>query len=125
MAIGRLIHNNSFTERKYSFGKIDYNGTGRKINLVELSVTIYDDGGRFRFAVSGCIWNSTHTDCVIAGQMIDEIQYVPEDYVLFQEIKRLWSKYHLKYKSYIPPKDWAKIVALMNLPKNDPLARRL
>ena len=78
-------------ERKFTFGKIDYYGTGRKINAVEVEVRLSDKGV---FTASGTIWNSKHTDCVCAGQCLDTIaKYVKAPQ--FKKIHRLWKQYHL------------------------------
>lgn len=78
-------------KRIISFGKIDFNGCGRKINEVDVEVE-YEDG---RFTVSGDIWNARGTYPEIFGQCLDEIkQFLPND-LLFSRIYRLWKLYHL------------------------------
>lgn len=78
-------------KRTISFGKIDFNGCGRKINEVDVEVE-YEDG---RFTVSGGIWNARGTYPEIFGQCLDEIkQFLPND-LLFSRIYRLWKLYHL------------------------------
>ena len=78
-------------KRTFNFGKIDYYGRGRKINLVEVEVRLSDDGV---FTASATIWNSKHTDCVCGGQCLDEVaKYVKSD--KFKKIYRLWKQYHL------------------------------
>ena len=78
-------------ERTFNFGKIDYYGRGRKINLVEVEVKLSNDGV---FTASATIWNSKHTDCVCGGQCLDEVaKYVKSD--KFKKIYRLWKQYHL------------------------------
>ena len=75
----------------FNFGKIDFYGTGRRINLVEIEVSLSDKGV---FTASGTIWNSKKTDCVCAGQCLDEIsKYIKSD--KFKQIHSLWKKYHL------------------------------
>ena len=77
--------------RTFNFGKIDYYGRGRKINLVEVEVELSDDGV---FTASANIWNSKHTDCVCCGQCLDEVaKYIKSD--KFKKIYRLWKLYHL------------------------------
>lgn len=114
------------------FGKIDYYGTGRKANLV--TVTMELEEVRFRrgaiggewspmllkgskgiqFSVSADVWNHIRSDIFMGGQCLDEIGHVPVNDALFQEIKRLWKKYHLKYTRDIPPKDMARIREIMS-----------
>ena len=78
-------------KKKFNFGKIDFYGRGRKINLVEVDVELSDKGV---FTASGTIWNSKKTDRVCAGQCLDEIsRYVKTE--KFKKIHRLWKLYHL------------------------------
>ena len=78
-------------KRTFNFGKIDYYGRGRKINLVEVKVELSDEKV---FTASANIWNSKHTDCVCGGQCLDEVaKYVKSD--KFKKIYRLWKQYHL------------------------------
>ena len=73
------------------FGKIDYNGTGRKANEVEIEMELKDGV----FTASGMIWNSKHTDGITGGQNIDEIADLMKNNKDVQEIHSLWKKYHL------------------------------
>ena len=56
--------------KRFTFGKIDFYGRGRKINAVEVDIELSDKGV---FTASGTIWNSKHTDCVCGGQCLDTI----------------------------------------------------
>ena len=77
--------------KRFTFGKIDFYGRGRKINLVEVDVELSDKGV---FTASGTIWNSKRTDCVCGGQCLDTIaKYVKNP--TFKKIHRLWKQYHL------------------------------
>ena len=74
----------------FKFGKIDYYGTGRKINAVEIEIE-FKDGV---FTASGDIWNSKRTDIICGGQCLDEIRkFIKND--TFKKIYRLWKLYHL------------------------------
>ena len=78
-------------KRTFTFGKIDYYGRGRKINLVEVKAELSDKGV---FTASATIWNSKKTDCVCAGQCLDEVaKYIKAP--KFKKIHRLWKQYHL------------------------------
>ena len=78
-------------KKTFNFGKIDYYGRGRKINLVEVKVELSDKGV---FTASATVWNSKKTDCVCAGQCLDEIaKHIKSD--KFKKIYRLWKQYHL------------------------------
>jgi hypothetical protein len=76
------------------FGKIDYNGSGRKNCLVTLEVELKDNDNKPVFSVCGNIWNPRGTDIYSGGQNLDEIrEYIHSP--LFDKIYRLWKLYHL------------------------------
>lgn len=77
-----------------NFGKIDYNGSGRKVNTIEVEIELKEQNGKPVFSVSGAIWNSTHTDIHSAGQNLDKIKNYISD-PLFLEVFVFWKKYHL------------------------------
>ena len=81
-------------KKVFSFGKIDYNGTGRKINPVEVEVCLTIKDGKPCFTASGYIYNQTKTNVYCCGQCLDEIAKSVHD-PIFNEIYRLWKLYHL------------------------------
>lgn len=115
-------------EKTFELGKINclgYNNTDRKINAVEVTIAIrpnkfYQNGESWidgkHFSVSGSVYNSKHTDCIIGGQILDELNDNYDDIrnnPLFIKIHRLWTLYHLKNIDDIPEDDMAEINALM------------
>ncbi len=84
--------------KSFVFGKIDFDGIGRKINTVEIEVGLreYSDGS-YSFTASVNVWNHIHTDIVAGGQMFDavELSQIEARSSLFATIKELWRKYHL------------------------------
>lgn len=83
-------------KRTFQFGKISAYKNGRKENEVELEVELRKNKDGFpELSVVGAVWNRIHTDWVMGGQCLDDIQRVPMNNSLFQEIKGLWKKYHL------------------------------
>lgn len=98
-----------------NFGKIDYNGSGRKNCPVTIELELRKKGGEevftldaegkkkytgeitpvyYEFSVCGSIWNPSKTDIYCGGQCLDKIaEYIKDP--LFTEIYRLWKKYHL------------------------------
>ena len=85
-------------KKTISFGKIDYNGCGRKINEVTVEVSLRDaDGEKPEFSASGLVWNSNRTDCVACGQMLDskDILLALGGNPLYREILGLWKRNHL------------------------------
>jgi hypothetical protein len=82
------------TRKTFSFGKIDYNGSGRKNCLVTLEVELKVKEDKKVFTVCGNIWNPRETDIYSGGQNLDDIAeyiHIP----LFKKIYRLWKLYHL------------------------------
>lgn len=77
------------------FGKIDFNGCGRKINRVRLSVELRTNNGIESLSVCGEVWNSRNTDCVTCGQCLDSILPFFKGNTQFETIYDLWKKYHL------------------------------
>ena len=85
-------------QRTFEFGKIDYYGTGRRINAVTVRVTLYGDGSNespYELSVCGEIWNARRSDIVSGGQNLYEISKYITGNPLFDEIYDLWEKYHL------------------------------
>lgn len=79
---------------RINFGKIDYNKTGRKINLVSVDLELRDTEKGVEFSATGAIWNARKTDWICGGQCLDTIgEYVRTP--LFNEILRFWHLYHL------------------------------
>ena len=81
-------------KKVFDFGKIDYNGTGAKRNLVTVEVEYRNENGREVFSACGSIWNARHTDIICGGQCLGTIaEYIKTP--LFNAIFRLWKLYHL------------------------------
>lgn len=85
-------------EKTISFGKIDYCGTGRKINELTVEISLKDgENGKPEFSASAFVWNSRHTDCVARGQMLDDkvVLKAVEGNPLYMKILGLWKRNHL------------------------------
>jgi hypothetical protein len=80
-------------EAVWQIAKVDYNSTGRKINLAELSWRLSKDG---RFTAQGGIWNLKQTDYIACGQMVARVAKFFPDNDLVQEILKVWEVWHLK-----------------------------
>lgn len=83
-------------------GKIDWNGTGRKVNpatvTVEYRLEAKHIGGKiapyWEFSACGDIWNARHTELIAGGQILGDLAKVctlPK----FREVYALWQKHHL------------------------------
>lgn len=82
--------------KTFNFGKIAYTST-RKINTVDVEMELrYTDKGP-ELSICGNIWNGRHTDIVMGGQCLDEMNKIEAIHgnSLFQELYRLHSLYHL------------------------------
>jgi len=89
-----------------SLGKIDYNGTGRKVNEVTIEIEIKRNNtkdinlnpvlnGYSIFRMSANVYNSKHTDIIAWGQMCDKL---PKLFPNNKDVKRLveiWENWHL------------------------------
>jgi len=86
-------------KKTIEFGKIDYNGIGRKNNMVELEIELKQTDKGEEFTASAEVWNNLHTDIIMGGQCIDDIwdgyKNQLQNRKLYQEIMDLWKKYHL------------------------------
>jgi hypothetical protein len=91
------------TKKTFKFGKIDHNGTGRKINLAEVEVNF--DG--LKLSVCGGVWNSKQTDFISCGQNLDEMYKHLKSNKTFLMIYSLWKKYHLNDMTPGTPKQMA------------------
>lgn len=79
-------------KKVFKFGKIDFYGTGRRINQVEVEIELRESNV---FSASGDVWNMHHTDIVCGGQCLDEIKNFIKGNATFDSIYRLWKLYHL------------------------------
>jgi len=89
-----------------SLGKIDYNGTGRKINTVEIEVEIKEKNIRNNtvdlqpidtynvLSMSAHVWDSKKTDYISCGQILDElVEYFPKNEFLIRLVE-IWKVWH-------------------------------
>lgn len=77
------------------FSKIDWNGTGRKINAVDVEIELRDKLDGPAFSAMAMIWNNKHTDIVCGGQCLDELMEFLGDNEIFAIIHKMWKLYHL------------------------------
>lgn len=110
-------------KKTFNFGKVNYNGTGKR-NLVTVEVELETKGGEMttagtktptyvEFTACGNIWNQSQTDILCGGQCLDEIAKFITD-PIFIEISKFWKKYHLNGMNAGTPEqekaiaDWKK-----------------
>lgn len=82
-------------KKTFDFGKIDFEGRGRKCNVVTVDMEYKEDSDKKRFFVSASVWNAFHSDIVAGGQCLDSLQPYFKLSPTFTEIFRLWKLYHL------------------------------
>ena len=77
-----------------SFGKVDYNGIGRRNNEVTIDLELRNTDKGIKFSACGNIWKGNNSDIICGGQCLDTIaEYITDP--TFKEIHRLWKLYHL------------------------------
>ena len=83
-------------KKTISFGKVDYNNSGRKNCevCVEVELRVLDNG-LDELSICGEIWNPRHTDIYCGGQCLDTLKEYVGDDSLFMELYSLWKQYHL------------------------------
>lgn len=81
-------------KKTISFGKIDYNNSGRKNCLVTINLELRHTDKGVVFSCCGDIWNPRKSDIYCGGQCLDTIaEYIKTP--MFKEIHRLWKLHHL------------------------------
>ena len=93
-------------KKTISFGKIDYNNSGKKINeiTVDIELKLKYNGitidnepveNYYVFSASASVWNHIHSDIIAGGQMFDKLMPYFKDNKLYLQIYRLWKRWHL------------------------------
>lgn len=89
---------NIIAKKQIDFGKINYNGTGKRYPA-SVTIELRKCGGEntpeyLELSICGDVWNTKHTDIVMGGQCIDSMaQFIKTP--LFRRIRKLWKRYHL------------------------------
>ena len=81
-------------KKTISFGKIAYQSKN-KINEVTVELELRETKEGPVFSASCDVWNSRHTDIVMGGQCLDDVQPYMDGNSLFGEIVDFWKKHHL------------------------------
>lgn len=97
-------------KREITLGKIDYNGTGRKVNEATIEIEIRNKENAIDWdtleevhnvpevSMSARVWNSKKSDILSGGQMLEElVKYVPvsEKRTKVKRLVEIWKQYHL------------------------------
>ena len=80
-----------------NLGEIDYEGKGKKQNLVTIDFEYKEKKeGQKVLSISGNIWNKNKSDILAGGQMLDDlVEYFFNTSTGFKDVHRLWKLYHL------------------------------
>lgn len=81
-------------KRTIGFGKIDFDGCGRKVNEVTVDIEL-SSGDKPVLSIDASVWNNQKTDVVACGQCFDRLLPFFRDDKVFKELFRLWCKCHL------------------------------
>ena len=82
-------------KKTLNFGKIDWNGIGRKINLVTVEINLEETKNGPAFSACANVWNSKSSDIICGGQCLEELVPFFKDNKIFMTIFSMWEKYHL------------------------------
>ena len=100
-------------KQTFNFGKIDFYGCGRKINLVTIEMEYKtNNSNKKSFSVCGDVWNAKHTDVICCGQCLDTIAEYMHNNKKFNTILRLWRRYHLNDMHTGTPKQERAIIEM-------------
>lgn len=85
--------------KTFKFDKVAYTSK-RRVNLPTIEMELEyknNDTSKPILSICGCLWNATHTDIVIGGQCLDELNKFSslKCNPLFKKLYRLWKLYHL------------------------------
>lgn len=78
-------------KKVFKFEKVDFFKTREKISAVEIEVEFIDGV----FTASAYVWDNKHSNIVMGGQCLDELQPFLCTNKTFNTIYRLWKLYHL------------------------------
>ena len=93
---------------KYTLGKCDGYGNGRKSCLAVINWELKDGA----FSMSAEVWNSLRTDIIRGGQCVDEVAaYFPHDMKAARMVA-IWRRWHLNNLRAGTPKQEAKLKEL-------------
>ena len=80
----------------YDLPKVDGTGNGIKDNASVIEWKLYDyNDGKVRFAMSAMVMNRLGTDCIRAGQCLEEIKRLYPFNPLVEEMVQVWRVWHL------------------------------
>jgi len=89
-----MIKEQKTLKKTISFGEIDYNQVGKKLNLVEVEIELKNYPNKPEFTASANVWNSRKSDILMGWQCLDDIaSFITDDN--FSLILDLWHKHHL------------------------------
>lgn len=86
----------SSVSKTFTFPKIAFYGT-RRINTPEIEVELRDTAKGQVLSICGSVWNSKHTDCLMCGQCLDEMNKFESlrHNPTFRKLYEWWKAWHL------------------------------
>lgn len=94
-------------QKTLTLPKVDYNKTGRRINMVELELNLKSVKRMSRtidletitdyrvLSIAGGVWNGRHTDWLTGGQISDDVHRLYTNNKRVQRIVEIWDRWHL------------------------------
>ena len=82
-------------KRTFDLGKIDWFNTGKKINLVEITMELIDTYQGPVLTINPTVWNQTKTQMVKGVVDMYNLEQHFTNESLFEGIFELWFKYHM------------------------------
>ena len=79
----------------FNFGKKAVSNSKIKNNLITIEVELRDTDKGLEFSACGNVWNSKHTDIIMGGQCIDDLEQYLKGNKTYKTILEMWKKYHL------------------------------
>lgn len=123
-----LFGNNKAGEvsKTFQFGKVDANDSGKKQNLVELTITLKKTDKGYCFSASGDVWKANKSDIILCGQCIDSVwnEYGGQldNRKLYMQIMDLWQRNHLNDLTAGSPRQESEVAKWRKANNNDSFA---
>ena len=82
-------------KKTFKFGKFAVANEKIKNNEITITIELKDSEKGKTFSACGYVWNSKHTDIIMGGQCIDDLEQYLKNNKTYLTILELWQKYHL------------------------------
>ena len=82
-------------KKTFKFGEFAIADKKIKNNEITITIELKDSEKGKTFSACGYVWNSKHTDIIMGGQCIDDLEQYLKNNKTYLTILELWQKYHL------------------------------